>query len=119
MKTVLKVALGVILAIVLLVVGCSALLSSGIDQAEEDQKKKGITLQEFRAVKQGTRQTQVVADLGKPESAQEFESQIPELEDKPSRSSCIYYPEKGQALLEGRSFQLCFDGGKLTGKNVY
>ena len=35
------------------------------------------------------------------------------------KSSCIYYPEKGKGIGEGKSFQLCFTNGKLDSKNVY
>lgn len=117
--TVTKILLGMVLGGLVLIVGCVALLGAGINEAEKEQQKKGITLAEFRSVKQGTPQADVVAQLGEPESAQEFENQIPELQDAPTRSSCIYYPEKGKPLFEGRSFQLCFDNGKLTSKNAY
>lgn len=119
MKTVLKVAIGVILGIVLLVVGCTALLGAGLNEADKEQKKKGITAKEFRSVKRGATEKQVRRKLGKPEDAQEFEQEIPELDTGPQKSSCIYYPEKGKGIGEGKSFQLCFDNRKLTSRNVY
>jgi hypothetical protein len=51
--------------------------------------------------------------------SQEFEQEIPEIQDQPERSSCIYYPEKDRPLFEGDSYQFCFDNGKLTSKNAY
>ena len=118
-STVLKVMLGVFLAFALLIGGCIALVGVGVNEADKEQKKKGITLSEFRSVKQGTTQKEVEAEFGKPEDAQEFEQEIPELDTGNQKSSCIYYPEKGKGIGEGRSFQLCFDNGKLTSKNAY
>jgi hypothetical protein len=117
--TVWKVMLGVVLGFCLLIGGCVALIGVGVNEADKEQKKKGITLKQFRSVKQGTSQADVEAELGTPEDAQEFEQEIPELDTGTQRSSCIYYPEKGKGIGEGRSFQLCFDNDKLTSKNVY
>ena len=117
--TFMKVLLGVVLGGLVLIVGCAALIGAGVNEAEKEQDAKGITMSEFRSIQQGTSQEEVESQLGEPEDAQEFENQIPELQDQPSRSSCIYYPEKGKPLFEGRSFQLCFDDGKLTSKNAY
>lgn len=117
--TVWKVMLGVFLGGCLLIGGCVALFAAGVEEADKEQKKKGITLKQFRAVKQGTPQADVEAKLGEPEDAQEFEQEIPELDTGTQKSSCIYYPEKGKGIGEGRSFQLCFDNGELTSKNIY
>lgn len=119
MKTILKIALGIILGLVVVIVGCSALFAAGVDEAEDEATRNGITIREFRSVEQGTRQRAVERRFGEPEDSQEFEQEIPELQDGPSRSSCIYYPEKGQPLFEGRSFQFCFDERRLTSKNAY
>jgi hypothetical protein len=119
LKGCLLITLGVFLAGALLIAGCFAVIGAGVDEAEKEQNRKGITLSEFRSVKQGTSQDDVEAQLGEPEDSQEFEQEIPELQDEPSRSSCIYYPEKNKELFEGRSFQFCFDEGKLTAKNAY
>ncbi len=113
--TFLKVVLGVVLGGVVLIVGCSALIAGGLESEEEN----GITRTQFDSISQGTEQSEIEEKYGEPENAQEFEQQIPELQDQPSRSSCIYYPEKGKKILEGSSFQLCFDDGRLTSKNAY
>lgn len=102
-----------------LIVVIALAIGAGVDEAEKQQDRVGITLREFRSIDQGTSQDEVIDRLGEPQDAQEFEQQIPELQDAPSRSSCIYYPEKGKPLFEGRSFQLCFDDGRLTSKNAY
>lgn len=122
-RSFMKVLLAVVLGGLVLIVGCVALIGAGInegvEEAEKEQDAKGITMSEFRSIKQGTTQDDVESQLGPPEDSQEFENQIPELQDQPARSSCIYYPEKGKPLFEGRSFQFCFDEGKLTSKNAY
>jgi hypothetical protein len=113
--TFLKVVLGVVLGGLILIGGCIALVGAGLSSEETD----GITRSQFDSIEQGTEQSEIEDKHGEPEDAQEFESEIPELQDQPSRSSCIYYPEKGKPILEGQSFQLCFDDGKLTSKNAY
>lgn len=112
-RIVLKVMLGVVAALVLVMGGCAVLIGTALNEEEET----GITRAEFRAIALGTTQKAVVARFGPPEDAQEFEQRIPALGD--SRSSCIYYPEKGKKILEGGIFQLCFDEGRLQSKNAY
>jgi hypothetical protein len=111
--------LGVVLGGCVLIGGCVALLAGGINSANNEQKKKGITASQFRGEAIGTSESQVRSDLGKPEDRQEFENKGVLPGDQSSRSSCIYYPEKGKGIGEGRSFQLCFDNGKLSDKNAY
>ncbi len=105
----------IIVALILLIGGCTALLSIGLNAEEEG----GITRAQFNAIAQGTTQRAVEAKLGEPEDSQKFETQIPEIQRQPLRWSCIYYPEKGKSILEGASFQLCFDEGRLTSKNAF
>jgi hypothetical protein len=115
-----KVALGLVLGAVVLIGGCVALISAGVDEANEEQKAKGITIAEFRAVELGSARVAVIRSLGKPESAQQFENAgIEGIDNTSSKSSCIYYPQKGKGILEGKSFQLCFTNGKLDAKNAY
>ena len=113
--TFLKVVLGVVIGGTVLIGGCAALVAGGLSSEETD----GITRAQFESISQGTTQSSIEEEYGEPEDSQEFENQIPELQDQPSRSSCIYYPEKGKAILEGDSFQLCFDDGKLSSKNAW
>jgi hypothetical protein len=107
--------LEVVIGGTVLIVGCTALIAGGLESEQTD----GITRSQFGSISQGTQQTAIEDKYGEPENAQEFEQQIPELQDQPSKSSCIYYPEKGKKILEGSSFQLCFDDGRLTSKNAY
>jgi hypothetical protein len=113
--TMLKVGAGVVLGGCVLIAGCAALVGAGLNSEEKD----GITRVQFDSIAQGTRQADVEDRLGEPEDSQDFESRVPELQDEASHSSCIYYREKGKKILEGQSFQLCFDDGKLTAKNAY
>jgi hypothetical protein len=120
MKTVLKVALGILLAATVLIVGCVALIGAGADQVADDlekqQRANSITLEQYRGVKAGTPQSEIEKRFGEPADAQEFEAEIPELDTK-SSGSCIYYNRRGGDL--GDIFQFCFDDGRLTSKNAY
>jgi hypothetical protein len=119
LKTVLKVALGIVLGATVLIGGCVALIGAGVDEANDEQKKKGITAREFRSVPLDSSRAEVRQRLGRPENAQAFEQAGIDGLTEPSRSSCIYYPEKGKDILEGRTFQLCFTNGRLDSKNIY
>ena len=120
MKTVVKVALGVILGLTVLIVGCAVLLGAGADQVADEidkqQKANSITLTQYRGAKTGTRQSTIEKRFGEPSDAQEFESEIPDL-DARSKGSCIYYNRRGGEI--GDIFQFCFDDGRLTSKNAY
>lgn len=117
MKTMLKVALGIVLGVVILIVGCGLLISSGVDDAEEERDATAISRQQFRSVKTGTPRREVIDKFGQPSDRQTFENEIEGLGS--SRGSCIYYNEKGQELFEGATFQLCFENGRLQSKNAY
>ena len=110
---------GVLLGGALLIGGCVVIVVIGAEEAQKEQNKKGIAQSEFDSIGPGMTQQEVERRLGPPKDSQKFEQNIPELQDQPSRSPCIYYAEKNQPLFEGQSFQFCFDGGRLTSKNVY
>ena len=111
--------LAVLLGGALLIGGCVLLIAGGVDEAQKEQDKKGITMAEFDSIDQGMTQQAVEQQLGPPDDSQQFEQNIPAIRDQPYKSSCIYYPEKGKQLFEGHSFQFCFDNEKLTSKNAY
>jgi hypothetical protein len=113
--TFLKVVLGVVIGGTVLIAGCGAIIGAGLNAKETS----GITRAEFDSISQGTAQSAIEDRYGKPEDSQQFEQQIPELQSQPSTSSCIYYAEKGKEILDGQSFQLCFDEANLTSKNAY
>lgn len=120
MKTVMKVALGILLASTVLIVGCVALLGTAANEVDEqlttEQNTNAITLQQYRDVAIGIRKGQVVEALGEPADRQEFESEG-FLRDEPQSSSCIYYNRRGGEF--GQAFQFCFDGNRLTSKNAF
>jgi hypothetical protein len=114
MKTVLKVALGVILGLTVLIVGCSALFSSAVDEVEKDSQKNAKTVQEIRKAHLGDTRADIESRLGKPASTQESTS----TSDRPDDGigdSYIYYPVKGGEILD--TWQLVFDGDKLIARN--
>jgi hypothetical protein len=105
MKTVVKVTLGILLACVILIAGCAALIGGAADSVQKDNDKTAITRAQYRQVKTGDRKTEVESLLGDPSSADEYSAEIEGL-DKPVGSSCIYSGRKGE-LLSG--YQFCFD----------
>ena len=117
MGTVLKVALGILLAVVLLIVGCMALLGGAANEVDKgikrDQNKNAITNQQARQIKIGMTKADVVDQLGKPESTQEGEN------EGLGKDQCLYWNLKGGEALD--SWQFCFRGGgssaKLESKN--
>jgi len=114
MKTVLKIALGVILGLTVLIVGCSALLGSAVDDVEKDSQKNAKTVQEIRKAHLGDTRADIERRLGKPASTQESTS----TSDRPNDDigdAYIYYPVKGGGILD--RWQLVFDGDKLITRN--
>jgi hypothetical protein len=112
-KLVVKIALGVILAVILLIAGCTALLSAGVSEAQSESDKTAITQAEYEAVKKGSSRVEVEAMLGKPSDIQE--SEIEALGETYS-SDCIYYNRDGDLA---SMYQFCFDNDKLTSKASY
>ena len=79
MRTVVKIFLGVMLAGVVLIVGCFALVGYGLDEGvkevERDQNRNAISNREARRVKIGTAKEDVIAKLGEPRDTQEGENE--------------------------------------------
>lgn len=121
MKTVLKVALGMMLGGLVLIAGCAALIGAGADKVSKDldrqQQAHAISLAKFRGVKHGWTERQVIGYVGKrPQDRQEFEGENA-LSREPANSSCIYYNRA--AGRPGDLFQFCFEQGRLRSKNSY
>jgi hypothetical protein len=121
MKTVMKIALGLILGAIVLIVGCTALIGTAADEAidelDREQRAHAIPKSAYDRMRIGMTEKQVVATAGKrPEDRQDFESEGI-LDSEPERSSCIYYNRAGGEF--GDSFQLCFTDGRLDSKNAY
>ena len=117
MKTVVKVALGVVLGLTVLIVGCSALLGAGASSVQKESDKTAITSQEYSATKTGDLRRDVEARLGKPSSRDEFSSETKGL-DEPVGSRCVYYNREGEFA---SIFQFCFDleTDKLESKSSF
>lgn len=119
MKTVLKVALGVILAAVVLIGGCAALIGAGIEGAKDESDKTAITVEQYGSAKTGSStRDQIEADFGTPKSSQDMQADgVEGIPASDFSQSCIYYGRKGNLA---SVFQFCFDGsGTLQSKASY
>lgn len=117
MKTVLKVTLGILLACVILIGGCAALIGGAANEVQEESDRTAITREQYRQVKTGDTRDEVENALGEPSSANEFSTEIDGLDD-PVGSSCIYYGRKGELIA---AYQFCFDVNtdELESKSSY
>lgn len=80
--------------------------SSGCEEVEKSEKSSAqVTPEKIKQVKIGDTRREVRKLLGKPEDTQRQESEF-------GVSDCWYY-----GVLAEKSWQLCFDDGKLTSKN--
>lgn len=119
MKTVLKVMLGILLAGVVLIVGCAALIGGAANEVQEESDKTAITTEQYRSAKVGTaRRDQIQADFGEPQTSDEIQAEgVEGIPESDFEQSCIYYNRKGEIA---SLFQFCFDGdGKLRSKASY
>lgn len=117
MKTVLKVALGLILGMVVIIGGCTALFAGGVNEAQKESDKTAITLEDYQSVKTGqATRDEVVERFGEPSDASEFSTEVEGLKD-PVGSECIYYNRRGDLA---SIFQFCFEinSGKLESKSA-
>lgn len=105
MKTVLKITLGILLASVLLIGGCAALIGGAANEVQKEHDKSAITPAQYRSISTGMTRKAVERELGAPADESEFSSEI-EGFDQPVGSSCIYYHRKGELL---SLYQFCFD----------
>jgi PBP1b-binding outer membrane lipoprotein LpoB len=112
-KLVLKIAAGVVLASILLIAGCAALVSAGANEVQKESDETAITHAQFKGVEKGATRADVEADLGEPSDVQETD--VSAFETSTS-FDCIYYNKKGELL---SLYQFCFDDGKLTSKASY
>lgn len=119
---VLKILLGIVVLIILLVAGCTALVGGAVNEAvnsyNEDQAKSAISQDTFDAIQLGATRADVDAAVAPavPQDTQEF-TQEGVLDEAQISSSCIYFNREGGEF--GDIFQLCFDGDSLSSKNSY
>ena len=122
MKLMLKIAGGIIIALVVLVAGCTALLAGGANEVQKESDKTAITPSEYRSIKTGMTRSAVVSKLGKPADQQEMDSAGITVEGTGVSADgldldCIYYNQDGELL--GSMYQFCFESGKLESKASY
>ncbi len=89
MKTIGKIVAGILIASVLLIGGCVAIIGAGVDEAQKQSDLTAITPAEYQSIKTGTKRSTVEARLGKPQSRNEFSTEIEGLATSPSaRPAC-------------------------------
>jgi hypothetical protein len=119
---VLKILLGILVLMILVVGGCTALVGAGVNEAvnsyNEEQAKSAIPQETFDAIQIGATRADVDAAVAPavPQDAQEF-TQEGVLDEAQINSSCIYFNREGGEF--GDIFQFCFEGDTLTSKNSY
>lgn len=122
MRTVVKIALGIVLGLTVVIVGCSAILGAGVDKAQKNSDRTAITPADYRAVTSSDSRQQVIDRLGKPQSADEIDQTLPKdlrtaVKKGEEDLACIYYGRKGHLA---SIFQFCFDGnGKCQSKSRF
>lgn len=110
MKTIAKIALGIILATILIVAGCSALIGGAASEVQKESDAHAITVKQYKSIHKGEKMHKVLAALGKPDS-KHVDSTMG-VKDQ----TCLYYNNKAD-LMGG--FQFCFDGKTLFAKSSY
>lgn len=120
MKTVLKIALGIVLGCTVLIVGCVALIGAGIDEAQDESDEAAITQADYASVKtgaQGNTRKRLIDRFGEPAQQHEFETEgiTP---DDPIGSECIYYNREGELAA---LYQFCIDAqtGRVESKSSF
>jgi hypothetical protein len=116
MGTVLKVALGILLAGVVMIVGCVALLGAGADEVQRESDESSITVEQYQSARTGQiTRDELVERFGEPTDETEFSTEVEGL-DEPVGSECIYYNRRGELA---SLFQFCFDinTGRLESKS--
>jgi|GEM_PF-2364470 len=119
MKMILKITLGIILAGVVLIVGCAALLGSAVDDVQDEMDKTAITAQQYSGVQTGTAtREQIEEDFGEPQSSDDVKAEgVEGIPESDFSQACVYYSRKGELA---SLFQFCFDGdGVLRSKARY
>jgi len=124
MKTVLKVALGIVLGLTVLIVGCALVIGASVDEAvdevQKDSDKAAITQAEYASVKTGVNgnsRKRLIARFGKPASQDEFETEGVE-PDEPIGSECLYWNREGELA---SLYQFCIDTntGRVESKSSF
>lgn len=121
MKTIFKIAAGILVACMVLIGGCVALVGGAANEVQKDSDKTAITLKQYRSVGKGDTLSDVRARFGEPESADEVDQDLSAEEQQFIKKGeedlkCVYYNRKGELA---SIFQFCFDGnGKYKSKSA-
>jgi hypothetical protein len=108
-----SIGLVIVLVIVLFVVA----VGKAVHDLDAEQRSHAISQRQFEAVKLGTSQADVEAQLGKsPQNAQTFVTKKI-LSSGQISSSCLYYNETGHFF--GTYYQFCFSTGSLFTKHSF
>lgn len=99
MKTVLKVALGIILGLTVLIVGCAVIVGVGVndavDKVDKDNQKTAVTQAQIDRIKPGKSRASVERLLGKP-AADDIQTSV----TSDGKDVTVYYPVKNGNLLD-------------------
>lgn len=115
MKVVLKVALGVLLAAAILIGGCVAVLGVGLNEAQKDSDRNGITRDQFDRIANGMTEADVKDIIGDVPEASSTSYSV-DVADTKMGQRCVYYNEVGRLV---SIYQLCFSEqtGRLESKS--
>jgi hypothetical protein len=120
MNTIFKIAAGLLLAMTVLIVGCTALVAGAANHADKqmqkDHDKHAITKRQLASVHMGDTKQDVIRVLGKPSNSQHLETSD-SLGER--TNDCIYYNVRGSSWTDLIDYQLCFTNGHLDSKNQW
>ncbi len=120
MGTFAKVMLGVFVGGLVLIVGCAALFSAGVDEAVDEVQRESdatsITLAEYESVATGEATEDEVREMfGEPSSSDDLQAEgIEGIPESDLEQSCLYYNREGEVA---SLYQLCFNGDGVLESN--
>lgn len=122
MKSIVKIALGIVLGGVVLIAGCTALLAAGVDEAQDESDRTAITLAQYRSVDRTISRDELVDRFGDPADESQIDQDLDAdtrryIKDGEEDMDCVYYTRKGKLA---SLFQFCFDGnGRYQSKSAF
>jgi hypothetical protein len=118
MKTVFKITFGIVLAGLLLMGGCAALIGGAANEVVKESDKSAITQAQFDSIEKGATKDEVTEALKPAVFSNEQTTEVDSGETGMDLdSTCIYYNK--ESFADGM-YQFCFDGSdKMTTKASY
>ncbi len=119
---VLKILLGIVVLMIAVVAGCTALVggavNEAVDQYNAEQAASAISQETFDGIQVGATRADVDAAVAPavPQNTQEYTSEGV-LDETVIDTSCIYFNREGGQF--GDAFQFCFDGDVLRSKSSF